>query len=306
MTKQLSVKILSVAIIALSLASCTKDSTTTAATGKDITTAEKVSVDRFSSTAGHLMVRSASNGLPAANAAINFDVAPFITKGLSKSGTATEYYNFDVQPVTPVPIYVFFKSGASTPISGQNNVINTIPGETGYSDFWIVNKVTVPDTYVPNSMTSEAEILSSGYNIQKTTTIVNCPVVPYGSTASKKFGGGTQAVTSGWYKSKSVAYFSFGEKDITATSNGQVPISPIYVMFNDNTTGPASGFKTETSTVQTHNVLATVPSDAGYSPLWNVVVLNNSAFAAVINLSTATAAQVLNPSAAFVNCPTVN
>jgi hypothetical protein len=77
-------------------------------------------------------------------------------------------------------------------------------------------------------------------------------------------------------------------------------------MFNDNTSGPASGFKTETGTVQTHNVLATVPSDAGYSPLWSVVVLNNSAFATVNNLSTATAAQVLNPGAAIVNCPTVN
>jgi predicted small secreted protein len=148
MKKNLSIKILFVAAIALSLASCEKESTTTTATGKDINTAEKVSVDRFSSTAGHLMIRSASNGLPAANAAINFDVAPFITKGLSKSGTTTEYYNFDVQPVIPVPIYVFFKSGATTPLSGQNNVINTIPGETGYNDFWIVNKVTVPDTYV--------------------------------------------------------------------------------------------------------------------------------------------------------------
>ena len=34
----------------------------------DINTAEKVSVDRFSATAGHLMVRDANNGLPAANA----------------------------------------------------------------------------------------------------------------------------------------------------------------------------------------------------------------------------------------------
>jgi len=298
-------KLLSIAVIALTLASCKKDSKP-AATAKDINTAEKVSVDRFSSTAGHLMVRTTSNGLPAANAPINFDVDPFITKGLSKSGVMTEYYNFDVQPMTPVNIYAFFKSGSTAPVPGQNNVINTIPGDAGYNDFWVVNKVTVPDDYVPNSITSLAEILASGYNIQKTNSIVNCPVVPFGSTASKKFGGGSQALTLGWYNGKAVAYFDFEEKEITATITGDVPVVPIYVMFNNNTTGPASGFKTETGTAQTHNVLSVSPTDAGYSPLWKVVVLDNSAFANVNNITTANSATVLIPNAGLVNCPVVN
>jgi hypothetical protein len=298
-------KLFSVALIALAVASCKKDSTTTPAKGKDINTAEKVSVDRFTSTTGHLFVRTATNGLPGANAAINFDIAPFITKGFYPNGTLTEYYNFDVQPIAPDDIYVFFKSGASAPIAGQNNVIPTIPGDAGYNDFWIVNKVTVPDNYVPNSLTSEAEVLSSGYNIQKTSMIVNCPVVPFGSTASKKFGGGSQAITLCWYKGKAVAYFNFGEKELTATANGNVPLSPIYVMFNDNAAGPASGFKAETGSDQTHNVLATAVSDAGYSPLWNVVVINNTSFSNVNNLATASVAPVLNPAAGFVNCPVV-
>lgn len=296
-------KILSLIVIVLSLAACKKDSKP--ATGKDINTAERVSVDRFSSTAGHLMVRTATNGLPAANAAINMDVAPFITKGLTRTGAVTEYYNFDVQPSTPIDIYVFFKSGGAA-VTGQNNVINAIPGDAGYSDFWLVNKVTVPDDYVPNSLTSREEILASGYAIQRTNMIVNCPVVPFGSTASKKFGGGSQALTLGWYKGKAVAYFDFEEKALTATGTGEVPVSPIYVMFNDNAAGPESGFKTETGTAQTHNVIATVPADGGYSPLWKVVVLDNSAFANVNNLMTATAATVLIPNAGLVNCPVVN
>jgi len=296
-------KILSLTVIVLSLAACKKDSKP--ATGKDINTAERVSVDRFSSTAGHLMVRTATNGLPAANAAINMDVAPFITKGLARTGALTEYYNFDVQPSTPIDIYVFFKSGGAA-VTGQNNVINAIPGDAGYSDFWLVNKVTVPDDYVPNSLTSREEILASGYAIQRTNMIVNCPVVPFGSTASKKFGGGSQTLTLGWYKGKAVAYFDFEEKALTATGTGEVPVSPIYVMFNDNAAGPESGFKTETGTAQTHNVIATVPADGGYSPLWKVVVLDNSAFANVNNLMTATAATVLIPNAGLVNCPVVN
>ncbi len=73
--------------------SCTKE---TVLVGKDPNTAEKVAIDRFSATQGKLMVRDATNGLPAANAPINFDVAPFITKGLSPTGVKIEYYNFDV------------------------------------------------------------------------------------------------------------------------------------------------------------------------------------------------------------------
>ena len=291
----------------LIVTSCSKDDDVTVSpiTGKDINIAEKVSVDRFSATAGHLMVRTATNGLPVANAAINFDNAPFITTGFDRTSAVTSYYNFDVQPISPDDIYVFFKSGATTPISGQNNIIPTIPGDSGYNDFWVVNKVIVPDTYVPNSITSESEVLGSGYTVTKTNMIVNCPVVPFGSTAAKSKDAGVASVlTLGWYKGKAVAYFNFGESAITATASGKVPVSPIYVMFNDNTTGPASGFRVETGTMQTHNVLATIPTDAEYSPLWNVLVIDNSHFSMVSNLTTAQSFTSM-AAGATVNCPTV-
>ena len=283
-----------------------------AAQAKDINAAAKVSVDRFSSTVGHLMVRTASNGLPAANAPVAFDKAPFITTGFDRTGAVVNYYNFDVQSTTPDDIYVFFKSGSSTPVAGQNNVIPTIPGDTGYNDFWLMSKVTVPDTYVPNSLTSEADILASGYLVSKTTTIVNCPVVPFGSSAARSATAGTASVLStGWYKGQAVTYFNFGEAALTATATNQVPTSPIYVQFNvdpsasNPASGPASGFKTETAAAsQTHNVLATLPGDAGYSPLWTVLVISNANFNSVKNLSTATAISS-TPAGATVNCPVV-
>src|SRR5258706_1015772 len=49
-------------------------------------TAAKVSVDRFSAGAGSLQVRTSSNGLPAANAPVNFDQGVFITVGLGPQG----------------------------------------------------------------------------------------------------------------------------------------------------------------------------------------------------------------------------
>jgi hypothetical protein len=88
-----------------------------------------------------------------------------------------------------------------------------------------------------------------------------------------------------------------------------VPISPIYVAFAVNPNlpggGPGSGFRVEPGTPQTHNVVATTPSDAGYSPLWSVNVYDNASFAAVSDLASAMAAPQLGAGVANVNCPVV-
>jgi hypothetical protein len=307
-------QILSLLALSMLTFSCSNNDTPTVpvAVAKNINTAEKASIDRFSATAGHLMVRTATNGLPAVNAPVNFDNPPFITTGLDRTGAVVKYYNFDVQSTTPDDIYVFFKNGATTPLAGQNNIIPTIPGDSGYNDFWVVNKVTVPDNYVPNSLTSEAEVLASGYTVAKTTTIVNCPVVSFGSTAARsKTTGVASTLTLGWYKGKAVSYFNFDEAAITATTSGLVPIDDIYVMFNidpsgtNPASGPASGFQTEmVNTIQTHNVIASLPGDSDYSPLWKVSFLANSHFSMVSNLATAEAAMP-TPAGANVNCPAV-
>jgi hypothetical protein len=278
---------------------------------KDPNTAEVASIDRFSSVAGHLQVRTATNGLPAANAPVDFDRAPFITTGLSSTGQSLMYYNFDVQPTTPAPIWVLFKNGATNPVDGQLNIIDVIPGDANYNDFWQVYKVTVPDDYVANTVTNYSEIIANGYTITTTPDLVNCPVVPQGSTATKRFNASENAgLTKGWYKGKLVFYFNFAEKMLSATASNLVPLSDIYVTFNINPDqtggGPESGFKTESGNDQTHNVVVTIPTNASYSPLWTVKVYNNTSFGNVNNLTTATAAPLLAPDAGKVNCPVVH
>jgi len=136
--------------------------------------------------------------------------------------------------------------------------------------------------------------------------LVNCPVVPDGSKATLRIGGGSAALMTGWYRGKTVKYFSFEEKALAGTA---VPISPIYVAFNINPNqpggGPGSGFKMEPSSAHTHNVVATIPSDGGYSPLWSVNVYDNAAFPTVKDLPTAMAAAQLGAGVANVNCPVV-
>lgn len=294
----------------LAFASCKKEEemppvTTPMETPLDPATAPRATIDRFSASAGTLMVRDASNGLPAAGAAINFDQAPFITHGLGPDGNHVSYYNFDVQPTALVPIYVFFKPGATTPVDGQLNIINSIPGDAGYNDLWRVIKVNVPNDYVANLVTSYAEIVSKGYTTESTSIVVNCPVVPDGSTASMRVGGGSAGLHQGWYNDKIVYYFTFEEAMYAPDANGLMPLSPIYVTFNVNPPagGPPSGFVTEAGTNITHNVLGSLPGDVGYSPLWSVSVYDNADFNTVSNFSTAVGANILGMDVMNVNCP---
>ena len=81
-------------------------------------------------------------------------------------------------------------------------------------------------------------------------------------------------------------YFNFAETALTVTSNGTVLIDDIYVMFYDNTSGPASSFKTEPGTTQAHNVTELSPGTNGYAPLWDVNVQDNTFFSEVKDLAT--------------------
>jgi hypothetical protein len=277
--------------------------------GADHETAARTMIDRFSETAGNLFVRDAMNGLPEANEAIDFDMAPFITLGFAPAGNPVQYYNFDVQPTTPAPIYVLFAEGSEAPVDGQYNIVGVVPGDEGYNDFWQPVKVTVPANYVANTITSVETLMAMDYPMENLDALVNCPVVPEGSTASLRLNAEhSTELTRGWYNDEAIFYFEFGEAAL-APVDGSVPLSPIYVSFNINPDqpdgGPPSGFMTETDSDQTHNVVATLPGDEGYSPLWLVNIYDNAEFDAVSDLASAEAATILAPGAAMVNCPIV-
>lgn len=311
----LNTVLLGLLLIPLGLTGCSEDDGTspTGMEAKDPGEADVVAVDRFSDSFATLFKRSENSALPAANAAVDFDQAPFITKGLGTDGELIQYYNFDVLPTTAAPIYAFFREDGSTAVDGQLNVIGVIPGDEGYSDFWHVYKVMVPSDYEANTLTNEADILASGYTMEATNLVVNCPVVPDGSTAELRYGGGDASLTSGWYDDMVVKYFNFEVLTVTVPSQGEpvVPLSDILVSFNIDPGmdggGPASGFMTESGMDdgQTHNVAETVPGDDGYSPFWDVDVYSNVAFDSVYDWATAQEATLLASGVALVNCPIV-
>ncbi len=276
----------------------------------DPDTAMKASIDRFSMEAGHLFVRDSTNNLPGPNEPINMDMEPFRSMGLGPSGEYSTYYNFDVQKTTPAPIFVLFRDGEPSPVPNQLNIVDDIPGDSDYNDFWRVNKVTVPQTYEANTIVSYQQIIDGGYPVQETDNLVNCPIVPDGSTAMLRYNSGEDtALTRGWYDSTIVYYFNFSEAPLMVDGSGMVPLSPIFVSFNINPGepggGPPSGFKTD-STGRTHNVPSTLPGDAAYSPLWEVNIYDNADFDMVHDLSSALMANLLVSGAANVNCPIVS
>ena len=267
-------------------------------------------IDRFSAEAGHLFVRDTANGLPEPNAPVDFDQVPFITKGLGPAGEFVSYYNFDVQPTEPAPIFVLFRDGESMPVEGQHNIVDDIPGDGDYNDFWRVNKVTVPADYVANTVTSLDQITMANYPVQETDMLVNCPIVSEGSTAKLRYNEEEDpGLTMGWYRGMMIYYFNFSEKALSVDDQGMVPLSPIYVAFNINPGeeggGPPSGFKVD-GTGRAHNVTASLPEDEGYSPFWLVNIYDNADFDNVHDLASAQAANLLAANAANVNCPIVS
>ena len=115
------------------------------------------------------------------------------------------------------------------------------------------------------------------------------PVVPDKSRARARLKGEDAKLHRAWYRGQVAKHFSFDEAPLSV-EGGNVPVSPIYVTFNVNPDqpngGPASGFRTEPNSHQTHNVPATLPGDEGYSPLWLVAVYDNADFASVRDLDT--------------------
>jgi hypothetical protein len=268
---------------------------------------EPVVIDRFSSAAGTLQVRTASNGLPGPGQAVDFDRPPFITQSWGPAGEVIRYYNFDVQPTTPAKMYVFYVGAQE--LTTQHRVVDVIPGQPGYSDFFRVVRVTVSASYVADELRDAAAILRSGFSLVETSQIVNRPVVPRGSRARERLGGAPTEPEDGWYRGQRIQWLRYDEARLVAGPAEPVPTSPISVTFNKNPDqpggGPPSGFRTEPGGRQTHNVASSLPGDVDYSPLWSVSIYDNAAFPTVFNEATVLAAPFKARNVAMVNCPIV-
>ena len=109
-----------------------------------------------------------------------FENGEQLVQGWNK-GEAVFYPDFGPNQPAAIPIWVFItgmdSGGNPQFLEGQNNIIDSIPGDPGYSAFWLVNLVTVDDAYEPNSIKSAADVVAAGFEIATPGLVVNCPVV---------------------------------------------------------------------------------------------------------------------------------
>lgn len=273
----------------------------------DPDTAPKAVVDRFSGEGAILLDRAEMPSLPAAGAPIDFDQAPFLVRGLGPGGERVTFYHLDAHQPTPINIYLLHHEGQAERVPGQLPIVDYIPGDHGYSDFWRMVRVDVPADYVANTATSGADIFREGWAVTVTDAIVNCPVVPFGSTATRRGGSEGTTLFRGWYKGQVFYYFTFEEQPLRVV-DGRVPTSDVYLTFNTNpgatANGWSSGLMTETGTDRTHTIAAALMAP-GYSSFRNVLVYDNAAFATVTDLTSAQAATRIPTEPLLWNAPLV-
>ena len=225
-----------------------------------------------------------------------------VTRGWYQ-GRPTYYYDFgantgateDRLGVVPAPIYVlvtgFDAEGNPQVVAGQNNIVDVLPGDPGYSDLWQVTFVTTPQDYVANTITSAEQILNGGYELTVPGMFVNCPIAPAGSILAE---GGD--LVQGWYRGQEVFYFDFG-----LNSETTAPIYAFVTGFNEND---------EPIFVEgQYNIIDVIPGDEGYSAFWNVnlVVVPEDYQANMITSAAEVQASgyEIREAGLLVNCPVV-
>jgi hypothetical protein len=174
--------------------------------------------------------------------------------------------------------------------AGQRNIVDTVPGQADYSPLWQLNMVTFKSGVTPYLVESMADVDTAAQKgdvtIQKTRTIVNCPVLGFG-----------QKRVAGFSNGKVIHYYDLGPVKVAA---GNV-IAPLYA--------PTNGVRGQ------HNItLETVlPSQTDYPPLWGIIMVTWKAGAHKTLLTSAVqikkaqkAGQLtIKKTTLVVNCPVV-
>jgi len=99
------------------------------------------------------------------------------------NGEEAFYPDFGANPPVAIPIWAFITGmdadGNPQFVDGQMNIIDSVPSDAGYSAFWRVNLVMVPEDYEANSITSADAVRSAGMDVTQTDLVVNCPVTVF-------------------------------------------------------------------------------------------------------------------------------
>jgi hypothetical protein len=160
-------------------------------------------------------------------------------------GQIIRYFDFGPIRLKPgnklAPIWAFM-NGAP----GQRNIVDTVPGRANYSPLWLVQKVTWAEGATPRVLRSAAEVRSARaggeLTIERTTMVVNCPVLGFG-----------QVRHPGFSRGKTIHYYDLGPVKVRPGNE----VVPLWTVTN--------GVKRQL------NIADVRPGQTAYPPLWAII-----------------------------------
>jgi hypothetical protein len=180
----------------------------------------------------------------------------------------------DVPKEALANLYLFMNGvEGPNPFGFQMNVIDSVPGDAGYSPLWLHTFVEWKKGAEPRELTSEREILDAEaageVALEASDLVINCPVLPTGET--------NFPIVTGFVDGQLVDYTlqEISDPEVTelmtektggypletVESLSRVPQVANLYLFMNGIRGPNPfGFQM--------NVIDTIPGESGYSPLW--------------------------------------
>jgi hypothetical protein len=194
------------------------------------------------------------------------------------AGEVTHYWDLGPAPDFVAPVYVLHRrSGDTLEQLAHPPIFDAIPGDAGYSPYWLMYAVEVADSYAGEIIPSVAALNQAhdtGLVVDQRSMEgnINCPVI-LDSVTVDDGGDASSAPRRGtfYYRGRAGTYLDFGVTELAA-DRVTVPATPLYVLRREGgepLSEPARGVDMtgDGDLRDTNNVFALPRSDAAWSPL---------------------------------------
>ena len=194
-------------------------------------------------------------------------------------GVRVHYWDFGVTPDFAAPIFIVMErdgAGELQRVANHPTIIDSIPGQIGYSPYWSVLFLEVEEAYNGELITSfpaveEAQRLGLVKAPIVTELAINCPIVAEG--VAIEVGGGAEPIPGKldfYWRGMVVSGYDMGFMPVDGGTT--VPASPMYVLSREGGEPLSEPERRVDITgdgdiYDSNNIFPHLHADAAYSPL---------------------------------------
>lgn len=221
----------------------------------------------------------------AAQIAANDAVGDFVPRiSAFVHGKRVFYLDFGPAPPVAIPFLTLAtkdEAGNLVAIEDVPSILDAVPGDPGYSPFWLEVLVPVTEKWKGEVFTSFDAVLQGqeegllGEPVPQA-KYYNCPVVASTVRVDKGPGEEPRAPSPCYYRGFVTHYFHFGSEDLAGADDPAVPVEDVYLLRREGgepLSEPMRGVDMtgDGDTFDTNNVFEVGLDDEDYTPLWRVV-----------------------------------